>query len=82
VRRTPEEAAHQDDAVALRDRGAMTTQEVDSLKIGDRVQAGTRTGILEFVVSNVFLVKWDGRRDSDAYTREAFEKQFVFCSPR
>jgi hypothetical protein len=58
----------------------MTAQEVDSLKIGDRVRAGTRTGILEFVVSNVFLVKWDGRRDSDAYTRDAFEKQFARCS--
>jgi integrase len=44
----------------------MTAQEVDSLKVGDRVQAGTRTGIVEFVVSNVFLVKWDGRRDSEA----------------
>jgi hypothetical protein len=60
----------------------MTAEEVDSLKIGDRVQAGTRIGILEFIVSNVFLVKWDGARDSDAYTREAFEKQFVPCSPR
>jgi hypothetical protein len=60
----------------------MTGQEVDSLKIGDRVRSGTRTGILEFVVSNVFLVKWDGRRDSDAYNREAFEQQFVPCSPR
>jgi hypothetical protein len=58
----------------------MTAQEVASLKIGDRVQAGTRTGILEFVASNVFVVKWDGRRDSDAYTRDAFEKQFARCS--
>jgi hypothetical protein len=60
----------------------MTAQEIDNLKVGDRVQAGTRTGVVEFVVSGVFLVKWDGRRDSDAYTREAFEKQFVPCSPR
>jgi hypothetical protein len=60
----------------------MTAQEVDSLKVGDRVQAGTRTGVIEFVVSDVFLVKWDGRRESDAYTREAFEKQFVPCNPK
>jgi hypothetical protein len=60
----------------------MTAQEADSLKVGDRVQTGTRTGVVEFVVSDVFLVKWDGRREIDAYTREAFEKQFVSCSPR
>jgi hypothetical protein len=60
----------------------MTAQEADSLKVGDRVQTGTRTGVVEFVVSDVFLVKWDGRRDSDAYTREAFEKQFVPCRPK
>jgi hypothetical protein len=60
----------------------MTAQEADSLKVGDRVQTGTRTGVVEFVVSDVFLVKWDGRRDSSAYTREAFEKQFVPCSPK
>jgi hypothetical protein len=60
----------------------MTAQEADSLKVGDRVQTGTRTGVVEFVVSDVFLVRWDGRRDSDAYTREAFEKQFVPCSPK
>jgi hypothetical protein len=60
----------------------MTTEEANSLTIGDRVQAGTRTGIIEFIVLNVFLVKWEGRRESDAYTREAFEKQFVPCSPK
>jgi hypothetical protein len=60
----------------------MTAREADNLKIGDRVQTGTRTGVVEFVVSGVFLVKWDGRKDSDAYTREAFEKQFVPCSPK
>jgi hypothetical protein len=48
----------------------------------DRVQAGTRTGVIEFVVSDVFLVKWDGRREIDAYTREAFEKQFVPCNTK
>jgi hypothetical protein len=60
----------------------MTAQEADSLKVGDRVQTGTRTGVVEFVVLDVLLVKWDGRRDSDAYTREAFERQFVRCSPK
>jgi hypothetical protein len=60
----------------------MTAQEVDSLQVGDRVQLGTRIGIVEFIVSNVFLVKWDGRRDSDAYTRDAFEKQFIPCNPK
>jgi hypothetical protein len=53
----------------------MTAQEAGSLNVGDRVQAGTRTGVVEFVVSDVFLVKWDGQRDFDAYTREALEKQ-------
>jgi hypothetical protein len=60
----------------------MTAQEADSLKIGDRVQTGTRSGVVEFVVSDVFVVKWDGRSDSDAYTREAFEKQFVPCGSK
>jgi hypothetical protein len=59
----------------------MTAQEADSLKVGDRVQAGTRIGVIEFAAANVFLVKWEGRRDYDAYTREAFEKQFVPCRP-
>jgi hypothetical protein len=60
----------------------MKVQKAGGLDVGDRVQAGTRTGIIEFVVSDVFLVKWDGRRDSDAYTREAFEKLFVPCRPK
>jgi hypothetical protein len=59
----------------------MPSQEADSLKIGDRVQTGARTGVVEFVVSDVFLVKWDGGRDSDAYTCGAFAKQFVPCRP-
>jgi hypothetical protein len=37
--------------------------------------------VVEFVVSDVLLVKQDGGRDSDAYTREAFAKQFVPCRP-
>jgi hypothetical protein len=60
----------------------MTAQEAASLKIGDRVQAGARTGVIEFVVLDVFVVKWDGRREIEAYTREAFEKQFLPCSPK
>jgi hypothetical protein len=59
----------------------MTAQEAESLKVGDRVQLGARTGIVEFVVSDVFVVKWDERRDSDVYTREAFEKQFIPSNP-
>jgi hypothetical protein len=52
------------------------------VKVGDRVQSGARTGIVEFVVSDVFVVKWDGRRDSAAYTRQAFEKQFIPYNPK
>jgi hypothetical protein len=59
----------------------MTTQEAEGVKVGDRVRSGARTGIIEFVVSDVFLVKWDRTRDSDAYTREAFEKQFIPHNP-
>jgi hypothetical protein len=60
----------------------MTAQEAEVLKIGDRVQLGARTGIVEFVVSDVVVVNWDGRRDSDAYTREAFLKRFVPYDPK
>jgi hypothetical protein len=60
----------------------MTAQEAANLKIGDRVKAGTRTGVIDFVVSDVFLIKWDGRREIDAYTREAFEKQFLPCGSK
>jgi hypothetical protein len=60
----------------------MTAQEAEDLKIGDRVQLGARVGIVEFVVSDVLVVKWDGRRDSDAYTREAIVKQFVPYDPK
>jgi hypothetical protein len=60
----------------------MTAQEAASLRVGDRVQAGTRIGVIEFAAANVFLVKWEGRRDSDAYTREAFEMKFVPCGPK
>jgi hypothetical protein len=59
----------------------MTAQETDRLRVEDRVQAGTRIDAIDFAAANVFLVKWEGRRDSDAYTREAFEKQFVPYGP-
>jgi hypothetical protein len=60
----------------------MTAQEADNLKVGDPVQAGTRTGTVEFVVSGVFLVRWDERNEISAFTREAFEKQFVSCGAK
>ncbi len=60
----------------------MKVQKANYLNAGDRAQAGTRTGIIELVASDVFLVKWDGTRDPDAHTREAFEKRFVLCSPK
>jgi hypothetical protein len=44
----------------------MTAQEAEGLKIGDRVQLGARTGIVEFIAADVFVVKWDDRRDCDA----------------
>jgi hypothetical protein len=60
----------------------MTAQEAEGLKIGDRVQSGSRTGIVEFFVSDVFVIKWDGRRAFDAYTRDAFVNQFVPYDPK
>jgi hypothetical protein len=60
----------------------MTSQKAEGVRVGDRVQLGGRTGIVEFVVSDVFMVKWDGGRDSDAYTREAFEKRFITYDPK
>jgi hypothetical protein len=60
----------------------MTAQEAEGLKIGDRVQLGARIGFVEFVVSDVFVIKRDVSRDSDAYTREAFVKQFVPYDPK
>jgi hypothetical protein len=59
----------------------MTDQKAKCAKVGDRVRSGARTGIVEFVVSDVFVIKWDGRKDSAAFTREAFEKQFVPHNP-
>jgi hypothetical protein len=58
------------------------TDQAAGVKIGDRVQSGARTGVVEFVVSDVILVKWDGRRDPDAYTRDAFERQFTAYNPK
>jgi hypothetical protein len=47
-----------------------------SLEVGDRVKLGDRTGTIELIVSDIFIIKWDWRRDCGAYTRDAVEKQF------
>jgi hypothetical protein len=60
----------------------VTGQETRSLKVGDRVQWGTRTGIIELNLLDVLVVKWDGRGDAEAYTREAAEKQFIRDNPK
>jgi hypothetical protein len=49
---------------------------VKSLEVGDRVKLGDRTGTIDLIVSDIFIIKWDWRKDSGAYTREAVEKQF------
>jgi len=54
----------------------------ESFKVGDRVKLGTRTGVIELFVSDAFVIKWDGRRDFEAYTRDAVVKQFARCGPR
>jgi hypothetical protein len=55
--------------------------EAESLKVGDRVQLETRTGVIDLSVSDAFVIKWDGRRDVEAYTREAVVQQFTRCGP-
>jgi hypothetical protein len=57
------------------------TARAQSLEIGDRVKLGDRTGIIEFIVSDIFIIKWDWRKDSAAYTRDAVEKQFSRYNP-
>jgi hypothetical protein len=52
------------------------TAYAKSLEVGDRVKLGDRTGIIELIVSDTFIIKWDWRKDFGAYTREAVEKQF------
>jgi hypothetical protein len=58
------------------------TADAKSLEIGDRVKLGDRTGIIELIVSDIFIIKWDWRKDSGAYTRDAVEKQFSHYHPR
>jgi hypothetical protein len=58
------------------------TARAQSLEVGDRVKLGDRTGIVELIVSDIFIIKWDWRKDSGAYTRDAVEKQFSRCDPR
>jgi hypothetical protein len=53
-----------------------------SLEIGDQVKLGDRTGIVELIVSDVFFIKWDWRKDYGAFTRDAVEKQFSRHNPR
>jgi hypothetical protein len=52
------------------------TAHAKSLVVGDRVKLGDRTGIIELIVSDIFIIKWDWRKDCGAYTRDAVEKQF------
>jgi hypothetical protein len=58
------------------------TARVKSLDVGDRVKLGDRTGIIELIVSDIFIIKWDWRQDCGAYTRDAVEKQFSRHDPR
>ena len=58
------------------------TARAQSLEVGDRVKLGDRTGIIELIVSDIFIIKWDWRKDSGAYTRDAVEKQFSRYDPR
>jgi hypothetical protein len=58
----------------------MTTR-VKSLEVGDRVKLGKRTGIIELIVADVFIIKWDWKKDCGAYTRDAIEKQFSRHNP-
>jgi hypothetical protein len=58
------------------------TAHAESLDVGDRVKLGDRTGVIELIVSDIFIIKWDWRQDCGAYTRDAVEKQFSRYSPR
>jgi hypothetical protein len=53
----------------------------ERFRVGDRVQLGTRTGVIQLFVSDAFVIKWDGRRDAEAYTSDAVAKQFTRCGP-
>ena len=54
----------------------------ERFRVGDRVQLGTRTGVIQLFVSDAFVIKWDGRRESEAYTSDAVAKQFTRCGPK
>jgi hypothetical protein len=58
------------------------TARAKSLEVGDRVRLGDRTGIIELIVSDIFIIKWDWRKDYGAYTRDAVEKQFSHYNPK
>jgi hypothetical protein len=53
----------------------------ERFRVGDRVQLGTRTGVIQLFASDAFVIKWDGRRDAEAYTGDAVAKQFTRCEP-
>jgi hypothetical protein len=54
----------------------MMIARAESLEVGDQVKLGDRTGIVELIVSDIFIIKWDWRKDYGAYTRDAVAKQF------
>jgi hypothetical protein len=60
----------------------MMTAHAESLEVGDQVKLGDRTGIVELIVSDVFIIKWDWRKDYGACTRDAVAKQFSRHIPR
>jgi hypothetical protein len=51
----------------------------ERFRIGDRVQLGTRTGVIQLFVSDAFVIMWDGRRHAEVYTSDAVAKQFTRC---
>ncbi len=57
------------------------TARAKGLDVGDRVKLGDLTGIIELIVSDVFIIKWDWRKDCEAYSRDAVEKQFSHYNP-
>jgi hypothetical protein len=59
----------------LQETGIMTAH-TESLEAGDRVKLRDRTGVIELIVSDIFIIKWDWRKDCGAYTRDAVENEF------
>jgi hypothetical protein len=51
------------------------TAHTESLEAGDRVKLENRTGVIELIISDIFIIKWDWRKDCGAYTRDAVEKR-------